>query len=136
MNAKILTFKKISFYLLLTPNQTQLDFPKIYIFFQHVAAILPSKFFSVTVNAGEDVVLTVQSNTRKVYWRKNNRDVPAWAKKVSVRITGATTADSGIYECFSNRNQTHAVMRVIVRSKYTLAEEHFTSVLIVELDIL
>ncbi|XP_071838865.1 IgGFc-binding protein-like isoform X2 [Apostichopus japonicus] len=78
--------------------------------------ILPRAELTKTVNSGDDVTLSVKSKTRKVEWTKNNEDLPQFARKLAVNIKGATTDDSGIYECFTDRNKPHAVIRLIVRS--------------------
>lgn len=43
--------------------------------------------------------------------------LPQWDRHFSMSVKSATVDDSGIYECYSNREDPHAIMRLLVRSE-------------------
>ncbi|XP_035661274.1 uncharacterized protein LOC118405716 [Branchiostoma floridae] len=79
--------------------------------------------FTKTVNAGDTVTLEMQSVVSMmapVRWRHNNVII-AMATGLSLPISGISTLDEGIYECYYEGTRTtttadQGVMRLIVRS--------------------
>lgn len=66
------------------------------------------------------MTLSVKTSAKKINWKRGEKTIKRWKGLKEIVIEDASAKDNSIYECYTARKKPHAVMRLIVRSKYGL----------------